>query len=290
MRISIPARKLAPSTSLYVNIVTQHKATLGSRPVVFMLPGGPGLDSSFYQAYSCLTDVADVVYHDPRGCGLSDKGEPATYTMDNYIDDVEQIRIHLNVNSAIILGKSYGSVCALGYALRYPGAIDKLILAAGAPSYRFLETARKNLAKRGTPEQIEICEKLWRGEFKNKAELGDFFKIMGTLYSNKAKSGTELFKDDQNEPSFSVEAINVGFSTFLKDFDYEQELKNIRCKTLILAGEDDWINDVQYAKQMADKIPHNHLKIFSNSSHSMELDVTEQYFQEIRRFIVEKNS
>ena len=82
-KVTIPERTSAPETQLHVKIVTQNKNEMGSRPVIFILPGGPGLDHSTYQSYNCLLDVADIVFHDPRGCGQSEKGDPSTYSMEN---------------------------------------------------------------------------------------------------------------------------------------------------------------------------------------------------------------
>ncbi len=36
---------------------------------------------------------------------------------------------------------------------------------------------------------------------------------------------------------------------------------------------------------MSERIPHNKLVMFENSGHSMETDVPEQFFEEIRAFI-----
>lgn len=286
MMLNIPARKNAPETKLYVKILTQDNKSLGSRPIIFFLPGGPGADSSPYRAYDCLLDVADIVFHDPRGCGLSDQADPNTYTMDNYIDDIEIIRYQLHIGKIIILGKSYGSMCGLGYALRYPQSVLKLILAAGAPSYRFKETAIKNLKSRGTLAQMNACEKLWNGNFSNNEELAEFFKIMASLYSNRAKTDLQAFKLGQSSATYSYEALNVGFKTFLQSFDLENQLTEIKVDTLILAGSDDWINDISNAKLMAERIPHNKLTIFQGSGHSMETDVPDLFFNEIRNFIL----
>ena len=210
----------------------------------------------------------------------------STYIMDNYIDDIEIIRHQLHIGKIIILGKSYGSMCGLGYALRYPQAVAKLILAAGTPSYRFLESAKQNLKLRGSAEQIKACEKLWNGNFNNRKELAEFFKIMATLYSNRAKTDLQAFKLAQSSATYSYEALNLGFKTFLKNFDLENQLTEIKVDTLILAGSDDWINDISNAKLMAEKIPHNKLMIFQDSGHSMETDVPDSFFNEIRSFIL----
>lgn len=285
MKIKI-SRPHAISLQLYVKVVSKDLSELGTkRPVAFILPGGPGADHTAYLKYTCLKEVADLVFHDPIGCGQSDKDHSSAYTMNHYIDDVEAIRKQLSLNKIIVIGKSYGSICALGYALRYPHAILKLVLAAGAPSHHFLDTAKKNLLQRGTPEQIKICEKLWAGCFTSSDDLLDYFKTMNTLYSVKARTLPEEFNLIQKSRRFSFEPLNEGFRQSFWYFNFEKELKDLTCPTLILAGREDWINDAKYAEFMAKHIPHSQIKIFEGASHAMESDVTEEYFQTISDFI-----
>src|SRR5580692_1595567 len=110
MKLSI-LRPGVSEAELYVEILSENK--LGTkRPVMFILSGGPGADHTAYLNYSCLHEVVDIVFHDPRGCGKSSKGALSDYTMNNYIDDVEAIREHLSLEKIIVLGKSYGAMCA----------------------------------------------------------------------------------------------------------------------------------------------------------------------------------
>ncbi|CEK09239.1 proline iminopeptidase [Legionella hackeliae] len=135
-----------------------------------MLPGGPGANHSQSKDYECLRTAGNIVFIDPRGCGLSSKHDPSFYTMENYIEDVDALRKYLNLEQITLLGKSYGAMCALGYTLSYPEHVSSLVLAAGSPSYKNIETARLNVEKRGTLEQQKICEQLWEGSFKNHEE------------------------------------------------------------------------------------------------------------------------
>lgn len=284
MKISI-ARSGIPATQLFVEVIKETTTRQMARPIAFILPGGPGADHTSYLQYQCLLAVCDLVFHDPRGCGQSDEGSLATYTMDNYIDDVETIRHALALDKIIVIGKSYGSMCALGYAIRYPQAVHKLILAAGAPSYHFLETAKDNIKRLGSAAQIAACEKLWAGNFKNRDEVQNFVGIMNPLYSYQAKH--REIKNDQNNQTieFAVSVLNQGFKHSFWHFDYEKQLNKIVCPSLVLAGREDWINDVKYAEIMAERIPDSKLMVFAKAGHSMEVDVREEYFQTIADFI-----
>jgi proline iminopeptidase len=285
-KITIPARASGPQTQLFTKILAHNKDKLGKqRPVAFILPGGPGIDHTAYLSYRCLVDVVDLVFHDPRGCGQSDKNHAATYTMENYIEDIEALRRALHLEKIIVIGKSYGSVCAMGYALRYQQHIQKLILSAGAPSFRAMDTARENLAKLATPKQIAAYEKLWSGTFTSTRDLSTFFIKTAPLYSKHTKTKIEAFALAYFAKNFCYEATNLGFSDFLRRFDFEPDLHRIFCETLILSGEQDWVNDVKYARLMAEKIPNNLLKVFANAGHAMEVDVGKAYFDVIRAFI-----
>ncbi len=113
--------------------------------------------------------------------------------MNNYIDDIEAIRQALSLEKIIPVGKSYGSVCAMGYALRYNTAIEKLILSAGAASYRSLETAKENFAKIASEKYKKIFQKLWDGQFTSNRELGEFYIETAPLYSTHLKTRIETY-------------------------------------------------------------------------------------------------
>lgn len=72
---------------------------------------------------------------------------------------------------------------------------------------------------------------------------------------------------------------------FLRDFNFEHQLHEIKCNTLILVGEEDWITDKKHSQMMADSILESKLIIFPKSDHSMESDVPDLFFKAIRDFV-----
>lgn len=283
--IDIPEREGTPAAKIFIKILSNNKTDLESKPYVFIFPGGPGANHSHYEDYSCLVGYGNIVFLDPRGCGLSSKADPSTYTIENHIEDVEIIRQHLGLKSIIVLGKSCGAITAIGYTLKFASVVSKLILSAGAASFKFLETSKENVLKRGSLEQQIACETLWQGNFGRDEEVAQFLKTMAPLYSYKSKIG--CLKQPKSSPKYAIshEALNNGFKHFLREFNFEEHLHLIRCKTLILAGEEDWITDKIHSEYMSSKISNNRLIIFEKSSHMMEIDVPEQYFNAIKEFI-----
>jgi proline iminopeptidase len=276
-------------TEIYFDVagmqVRWEKKDLVEKPVMFMLHGGPGGDHLRFKQHSLeLQDTAQLVFIDHRGCGRSKKTKQSDYTLENNIEDVEALRQHLGLEHICILGGSYGGMVAQGYASRYPKKIDKLILAVTAPSYHFMNEAKKILHARGNAKQIAICQHLWNGTFKDHEHIMEFGKHMEALYSTTAqKNGTQIAS--RAKTIWSHEAMNAGFGGFLRNFNLIPKLKKITCPTLILAGQEDWICPPSQSKIIAKHIPHAKLKIFKNCGHALAVDAHAQYINIIKRFL-----
>jgi proline iminopeptidase len=254
------------------------------RPVLFMLHGGPGGDHAGFKAHSqALAQVAQIVYVDHRGCGRSAAGDPATYTLDNNVDDLAALADHLGLARISVLGSSYGGMVAQGFALKYPERLANLILVCTAPSFRFLADAQQIVAERGTEEQARVCERLWNGAFESLQQLREFYFVMGPMYSTKFKP--EEFEAGWNRGVRSFVALNRGFADFLRTFDFIPRLHEIACPTLVLGAAHDWICPPQHSRLIAEKIPRAHLKIFANSGHSLSADEPEAYLAALKGFL-----
>ena len=254
------------------------------RPVLFLLHGGPGGDhSSFKPHVGKLTDVAQLVYIDHRGSGRSRDSDPESWTLDNNIDDLDALRQYFGLERISLLGSSYGGVVAQGYAIRYPERIANLILVATAPSNRFLHDARRIVQERGTPEQVEVCQRLWEGNFESIDQLKEYYRLMSPLYSLSSDPGT--FEENWDIGIRNFEQLNRGFGGFLRTFDYTDQLSRITCPSLVMAGQHDWICPPNHSRLIAEKIPGAQLKVFARSSHSIAADEPEAFLAAVRGFL-----
>lgn len=281
-------------TEIYFDIagtqlpIVNNKLT--ERPVLFLLHGGPGGNHLRYKQHSIeLQDVAQLVFIDHRGCGLSKKTKRKDYTMENNIEDIEALRKHLGLKRICMLGTSYGGMVAQGYAIRYPQHLAKLILVVTAPSYRFMDEAKNILRERGNAQQNSIAKHLWNGTFRNPNHVLEFFKQMEALYSlAPKKKGQEIYT--KTKIAWSHQALNEAFSGFLHDFDFIPKLKKITCPTLVLGGKNDWICPPDQSAIIAHHIPHSQLKIFKHCGHALALDAHKQYIEAVRKFLIRRVS
>lgn len=275
-------------TELYFDVAGMQLVPQGKRwverPVMFLLHGGPGSDHLRYKLHSLeLQDCAQLVFIDHRGCGRSKKTRERDYTLEKNIEDIEALRRYLGLDRIVLLGTSYGGVVAQGYAIRYPQHVSQLILVATAPSYRFIEEAKHNLQQWGTARQIAVCERLWNGSFTNARQVADFFAVMEPLYSVTAH--TKRMPVIKPSTVYSYEALNRGFSTFMRSFDFIAQLKRIVCPTLVLAGKRDWICPPSQAKVLAQHLPKAQLQVFNNCGHAMAIDAHKRYISAIKKFL-----
>jgi len=284
--IQLPERPGIPASKIFTRQYIQK--SLGDRNTIILLPGGPGNDMSMYDDPSMsiaqtFFQVADVILFDPRACGKSEQCNIKFCSLNHYIDDVEATRQYLKIdrNHFFVFGQSYGSIAALGYAIRYPDSLKKLLLIGGAVSSAFYDEAKAALQNIGSPEQIAFAEKLWNGSFDgSKEEVATFYHLMTPLYSYSFEPG-----EPPLEIGYNVDVMNYGFGTFLKDFDYTNELSNIKCKTLILWGENEWIMPKSHIDLISSSIPNCLLKVYPECMHMLWIDQWDKFVNDALTFL-----
>ena len=260
------------------------------KPVAFIIHGGPGGDhSGFKPGMSPLSEKMQLVYFDHRGQGRSASGDTSKYNLDENVEDMEALRLHLGLGPIVSIGTSYGGMVAQAHAARYPASVSHLILIVTASHAGFNSRARQIVAERGSPEQKAICDDLWSGRLDSVEKMRRFYDLMGPMYSRKydpvaAKAGRE-------RGILSPDAMQKAFAPggFLQSYDLRPELKNITAPTLILAGRHDWICPPEFSEEIHRLIPGSDLRIFEESSHSIRGDEPQLLNDAIAGFVVYKN-
>ena len=262
-------------------------AAMRERPVAMVIHGGPGGDhSGFKPAFSPLSARLQLVYFDHRGQGRSAAADPATYTLDENVEDMEALRRHLGLGPIVSIGTSYGGMVAMAHATRYPHAVSHLVLIVTAAHGGFIERAQAIVRERGTAEQQAACEMLWSGAFRSTEEMAHYYAVMGPMYARRHDAAAGAA--GRGRAIYSPEALNRAFGPegFLRRFDLRGELGRITAPTLILAGRHDWICPVEFSEEIARLMPGSDLRVFEGSSHSIRSDEPEAMVDAILGFLV----
>jgi len=110
---------------------------------VLLLHGGPGMTHEYLEACDSYLPGAGVeyYYYDQLGSGFSDHpDEPSLWEVDRFVDEVEQVRTALGLDSGnfVLFGQSWGGILAIEYALRYQQHLRGLVISnmmASVPAY-----------------------------------------------------------------------------------------------------------------------------------------------------------
>ncbi len=288
-------RAAVRGTEIYFDVegagLVAEGAAMRERPVAFVLHGGPGGDhTGFKPGMSPLAAHMQLVYIDHRGHGRSADGDPALYTLDENVADLEALRLHLGLGSVVVIGTSYGGMVAMAYAARYPASVSKLVLIVTAADGGFRARAKRLIEEHGTPDQQRVCALLWEGRFETAEQMQDYYAVMGPLYS-KAYDPAQA-APTRSRASYTPTAINNAFKPdgFLARMDLRPELGRITAPTLILAGRHDWICPPDYSEELHRLIAGSKLHVFENSSHSIRADEPEALNAMIADFVAEPGS
>lgn len=136
---------------------------IGHGQPILVLHGGPDFDHHYFLPdLDRLADAFRLIYYDQRGRGQSGQGvRPEDVTLESEIEDLERVREYFQLESAAVLGHSWGGLLALEYALRHPERVSHLILMNSAPaSHADYLLFRRELALQHAPGEAEEMKAL----------------------------------------------------------------------------------------------------------------------------------
>jgi len=131
----LPGARLRPDRELLVPVpggrvyVRINGDLQNGKPPIVMLHGGPGSSHWYFLNGTALADQRAVILYDQLDSGRSEwPDNPANWTIDRFVAELEAVRIALAVPRWHVLGASWGGTVALEYGARRPAALAGLIL------------------------------------------------------------------------------------------------------------------------------------------------------------------
>jgi len=218
------------------------------RPVVVLLPGGPGQDLSLFKpAFEPLSDVAQLVYLDPRGCGRSDRSDPDHWTLATWTQDLARFCDALGIEHPIVLGASFGGMVALSFAAVYPDRPAGLVLAMTGLGMRpHLSSAA--FGRLGGDRAREVHDRYWRDS--SRAAFAEYVRVCLPLYAQIHASQDELARGRLN-----VEMLQRFWSGPLRSVDLRDAAGRVRCPALLVVGELDPVLPPAVSEELLAALP-----------------------------------
>jgi proline iminopeptidase len=280
-----------------------YYTTIGRGAPIVIVHGGPGGSHDYFLPYLLpLARQNRLIFIDERGSGRSQKlDDPAGYTVENMVEDVEAVRQGLVLGKITLLGHSYGGVLAQAYALKYQNNLSHLILCS-----TFASTAEMNqvLARIKAAAPADVREQIEREE---KAGLyGHGKEYEKNRYTNEymiaAWGGGYFPYLYQNHPDANYDPTQVAGLAWdlyremwgsngefvidgnLKSVEYVERLHTIHVPTLIIAGDHDEC-DPALSQEMHEKIADSQIVILPKSGHMTFVDQQGMYNDSVNTFV-----
>jgi proline iminopeptidase len=284
----------APGGAVWYRIDGKAKAARG-RTALLCIHGGPGLSHHYLLSLVALADERPVVFYDQLDGGSADRpGDPANWTVERFVDEIDAVRRHLNLAQVHVLGSSWGGTIAAEYAIRRPPGLRSLILASPLLN---------------TPRWVADCTAHRRALPADLQAVLDEHEAAGTVESEAYQDAVMVFYKRhlcrmdpwpwEVERSFALFNYDLyhamwGPAEFtatgtLKDYDATARLGRIAAPTLVTAGEHDECTPAA-AHELAALIPGAQVAIADGCSHMAHLEKPAEYLAVVRGFLAEVES
>lgn len=123
-------RRLYPFASHEIRLdsLRYHFLDEGAGSPLLMVHGNPTWSFYWRNLVAALRDRYRVVVPDHIGCGLSDKPQEYSYTLDQHIRNLVRLIEHLDLRDVTLLAHDWGGSIGLGAALRTPERFARFVL------------------------------------------------------------------------------------------------------------------------------------------------------------------
>ena len=257
-----------------INGVNHYIKKIGKGEPVVVLHGGPGLFHNYLVAnFEKLAEKYQIIFYDQRGCGKTDfPKDTTTITIQNFVDDLEAIRVHLKIEKMNLAGHSWGAILAINYAKQFPNNLNKLILISPAPANtEYFDQMFKNMQNKRKDDDIKEMVKIMSSkdfdDRKPEAVLGAI-KIGDKVNLADQTKIDELYKSMTFTATSANNMLLVNSIMEKNFFDYNitKDMNLITCPTLIILGD---LDNVPFASAqlLQDNLQNARLEVLQHAAH-----------------------
>jgi pimeloyl-ACP methyl ester carboxylesterase len=265
---------------------------MGTGPVLVCHPGGPGFSSSYFADLAGLWEQFTLVMLNPRGTGGSDRpSDKRAYQIEDYVADVEELRVHLGEERLLLLGHSHGSVVAQAYAAEHPARVRRLVLASALARFGPEQEAamRAGMDRRSGqpwyPDAVAALEEEQDAKFTTDDELAALFFREFPLYFARYGEAEAGYADTLRSDTINADTLVLFNREIFNTFDLRDRLPRITAPTLVITGEDDFICGPICAAEISAAIPGAHQVIVGDSGHMVFVEQPQPFHDEVADFL-----
>jgi pimeloyl-ACP methyl ester carboxylesterase len=190
------------------------------------------------------------------------------YTMRDHASDCAKFIEALGIESAHLMGTSYGGCVAMTTAIHYPKRVKSVILAATTPSWTMTESAAQQITASLDEEAIKR-------------------RMLEVVITPHAIDNDPVLVAEVNSVLRPREPAAQGRRmAAASTHDCRTDLPGIRMPAMVLHGDEDPLISPKTAIWMAGQIPGAELHILPQSRHGLTLQNRQRTADLVRRFVL----
>lgn len=264
------------AAGLRTNVHDVHGAG-GGCPAMLLHGSGPGVSAwaNWRLVLPSLSASRRVVAPDLAGFGYTERRPGFRYTLDAWVDHAVGVLDALGIESADLVGNSFGGALALALAIRHPWRVRRLVLMGSA----------------GVPFTITPgLEAVWGYEPSLAAmrRLMDLFAYDRRLVTDELAQMRYLASIRPGfQESFSAMFPSPRQAALDALCSHESAIRALRHETLVIHGREDRVIPLGNALTLAQWIPNAQLHVFGHCGHWTQIEHADRFARLVGDFLAE---
>jgi 3-oxoadipate enol-lactonase len=260
--------QIAPESQVKTFAVGDMKVRVSGNGFPLVLLHGFTTTSEFWrEQVEEFSASYQVIRPNLPGHGISPAPKNRNYTIDAFVEDLEQIFEHFLLRRAALVGLSMGGVIAQKFAFKNPQLLDALVLVDTTPH--------------GVGEEVRT---------ENVLAAIDDLGIAAASRHVAARSfspcaSPELIEWAEREVIQTPDFVARAAIRSLGTSDTRKLLSRITVPTLVIVGEEDVITPPSESEIISDGIPNSTLVVFKNAGHFSMLEKPVEFNRILSAFL-----
>jgi proline iminopeptidase len=239
-----------------------------------------------------LKDHFVIIHADPSNVDTSIIEE---ITLDDILDDLENLRLSIGIEKIGILGHSMFGTLPMEYAVKYPENTSFIISTGSQPFNNDIsaEASRSYWEEKASKTRKQVRDQNWK-------ELEDLnwnalSPTQQFITSYTADTPFRFYDPNFDQSSFwkGIE-INMAFlshygGTLMKDFDHSERYQEIEAPILVLTGKYDFGASYYLWEKYESSIPDFTLKVYEHAGHNPFMEYPEEFARDVLEWVRSKS-
>ena len=257
-------------------IKTNYLEDGNGKPVVFIHGSGPGVTAyaNWRLVMPGLAPHYRTLAPDMVGFGYTERPDGITYNVQTWADQVIGFMDALSIQTASLVGNSFGGAIALRLVTQHPERVDKVIL-MGSMGVSFPITEGLDRVWGYQPSVENMRQML--GIFAYSPELANDQELARSRYEASIQPGfQESFSSMFPAPRQNgVEEMTTP----------EEELRKIDKETLIVHGRDDKVIPLETSLKLVQLIDRSQLHVYGRCGHWTQIERADSFVRLVDDFL-----